>query len=234
MRLSLLGSMMAEAAPVIPLHRRQSLGLLFSNQNVAYESVLSFIFGTLGVKSETVVGIQFVRVNKIIIKFAAETPFRMFLEKYEGWDASVPASLGGGTVKIINLSTTATLVTVKNAPFEMENEAITNALRRYGRVSSIKKHIHTHERAQGIQTGTRTVKMEVKHKIPATITVSGFTLTVIYSSQARACFRCGAGDHFTHDCGSFRLRGKSRFYNVSFNQVPDNYEVPPAVAIHSK
>lgn len=220
---------MAEAVPAAPLHRRQSLGLLFSNQHVAYESVLSFIFGTLGVKPDTVTGIQFVRVNKIIIKFSAEAPFRLFLEKYEGWEASVPASLGGGTVKIINLSSATTLVTVKNAPFEMQNEAITNALRRYGRVSSIKRHTHTHERAQGIQTGTRTVKMEVKHKIPAAITVSGYTLTITYSGQARACFRCGAEDHITHDCSSSRVRGKSRFYDVSLNQVPDNDEVPPAV-----
>lgn len=220
---------MAEAAPVTPLYRRHSLGLLFSNQNIAYESVLSFIFGTLGVKSETVVGIQFIRINKIIIKFATEAPFRLFLEKYEGWDTSVPASLGGGTVKIINFSMTTTLVTVKNAPFEMENEAITNALRRYGRVSSIKRHVHKHERAQGIQTGTRTVKMEVRHKIPAAITVSGYTLTIIYSGQSRTCFRCGAEDHFTHDCGFSCVRGKSRFYDVSFNQIPDNNEVPPVV-----
>lgn len=220
--------MMAEALPAGPLHRRQSLGVLFSNQSIAYESVLSFIFGTLGVKPDTVVGIQFVRVNKIIIKFSAEAPFRLFLEKYEGWEATVPASLGGGTVKIINLSTTATLVTVKNAPFEMENEAVTNALRRYGRVSSIKRHTHTHERAQGIQTGTRSVKMEVKHKIPPTLTVSGYTLTVSYSGQARACCKCGGQDHVTHDCTTSRVRGKSRFYDTNFNHVPDNDEVPPA------
>lgn len=202
-----------------PLHRRQSLGLLFSNSNISYESVLSVIFGTLGVKPEAVVGIQFIKVNKIIIKFAAEAQFRLFLEKYEGWVASVPASLGGGTVKVINLSQTTTLVSVKDAPFEMENETITNALRRYGRVLTIKKHIHKHEQAQGIQTGTRTVKMEVKHKIPASLTVSGYTLAISYSGQRKPCFNCGAGEHLTHDCGS-SVRGRSVFYDVGLNRVP--------------
>lgn len=220
---------MADAVPASPLHRRQSLSLLFSNQNVAYESVLSFIFGTLGVKPETVVGIQFIKVNKIIAKFAVEAPCRLFLDKYEGWEASVPASLGGGTVKILNLNSTTTLVTVKNVPFEMENETIASALRRYGRVSSIKIHTHTHERAQGIQTGTRTIKMEVKHKIPPTITIRGYTLSITYSGQGKACFTCGAEYHVTHDCNSSRVRGQRRFYDVGLNQIPGNDEVPPPV-----
>ena len=209
---------MAEAASV-PLHRRHSLGLLFSNPNIAYENVLSIIFGTLGVKPETVVGIQFIKVNKIIIKFSAEVNFRLFLEKYEGWMVSVPASLGGGTVKVINLSQTTTLVTVKDSPFEMENETIAAALRRYGRVLNIKKHTHIHQQAAGIQTGTRTVKMEVKHKIPASLTVSGYTLAITYSGQSRLCFKCGAEEHLTHDCASF-VRGKSVFYDVGLNGVP--------------
>lgn len=209
---------MAEAVTT-PLHRRQSLGLLFSNPNISYESVLSVIFGTLGVKPETVVGIQFVKVNKIIIKFAAEAQFRMLLEKYEGWVASVPASVGGGTVKVINLSQATALVSVKDAPFEMENETIINALRRYGRVLTIKKHTHKHEQARGIQTGTRTVKMEVKHKIPASLTLNGYTLIISYREQGKACFKCGAEEHLTHDCGSSD-RGKSIFYDVGFNRVP--------------
>ena len=196
-----------------PLHRRQSLGLVFSNPNISYENVLSAIFGTLGVKPEAVVGIQFIKVNKIIIKFAVEAHFRLFIDKHEGWVASLPACSGGGTVKIINLCQATSLVSVKDAPFEMESETITSALRRYGRVLSIKKHTHTHERARGIQTGTRTVKMDVKHKIPASLTVSGYTLAISYSGQRKACFKCGAEEHLTHDCSS-SIRGKSVFYDV--------------------
>lgn len=208
---------MAEAAgPSTPVHRRHSLGLTFSNPNIVYEKVLAFIFGTLGVRSETVVGIQFIKINKIIIKFSDEAPFRLFLEKHEGWEVPVPDSSGGGTAKIINLSQATSLVTVKNAPFEMENDKITTALGRYGRVLSIKKHTHVHQQAAGIQTGTRTVKMEVKHKIPASLTVSGYTLAIVYRDQDRACFKCGAQEHHTHDCDTY-VRGKSVFYGAGYD-----------------
>ncbi|KAG0705392.1 hypothetical protein GWK47_024495 [Chionoecetes opilio] len=205
-------------AGAAPLLRSNSLCLLFSNPEISYESVLSVIFDTLGVRPKAVVGIQFVRVNKIIIKFAAEGHFRLFHENLEGWGA-VPPEAGGGTLKIINLSQATTLVSVKDAPFEMANEAITSSLRRYGRVLSIKKHIHTHERAVGIQTGTRTLKMEVKHKIPACVTVSGYTLAIVYSEQGKACFKCGAEDHLTHDCDASVPRGNSVFYDVGVNTV---------------
>lgn len=211
---------MATEGPVTPLQRKTSVGLLFSNENISYVEVCEVIFDVLSVKYDVVTGLQFFKNNKVILKFKGEKPFRAFLDKYEGQVTSLPASAGTGTVKIINFSSSVTFVSVRNAPFEMPDPLITNALKRYGRVLSVRKDVHTSGRAQGIQTGIRTFKMEVRHKVPTTITVSGYTLAVTYSWQHGACFKCGSDLHFTHDCDVRHIGKTSVFYDTDTSYGP--------------
>lgn len=205
---------MASLGPGTPLQRKNTVGLLFSNENITYIEVCEAIFEVFGVKYEVVSGLQFFKDNKVVLKFKGDTSFRKFLNKYEGQTTDLPHSAGGGTVKIFNFSCSITIVVVKNAPFEMPDQLITNVLKRYGKVLAIKKDLHTSGLAQGIQTGIRSVKMEVRHKVPATVTVSGYTLVVTYSGQHGACFQCGSSRHFTHDCEVKHIGKTSVFYDI--------------------
>lgn len=211
------GRIMAADGPATSLRRKDSIGLSFSSEKISYNEVCSAIFDTLRVKYQVIAGIQFVKSNKVIVKFAEEAPFRGFLDRYEGQVVSLPASAGAGTVKVINFSQTVTHVSVINAPFEMEDDVIMNTLRRYGRVLSIKRNVHTRGPAQGIQTGVRTVKMEAKHKIPSSVTVSGYNLTFTCTGHSRReCHRCGCGDHSVHDCDVKPTGTASVFYDNEF------------------
>lgn len=203
---------MASQGTVTPLKRIASVGLFFSNENINYSEVCEAIFETLGVKKDVLTGLQFFKNNKVILKFTGEGPFRSFLDRHEGLATNLPSSAGSGVVKVINFSSTVTYVEVKNAPFEMPDQAIENALNRYGKVLFMKKDLYVSGRAQGIQTGIRRVKMEVRHKIPATITVSGYSLGITYSGQHGVCFKCSSHLHVTHDCDAKHIGKTTVFY----------------------
>ncbi|KAK4303563.1 hypothetical protein Pmani_024422 [Petrolisthes manimaculis] len=166
------------------LRRRESVGLFFSNANIQPEEAFSVLFSTLEVKQEEVTGIQFIKPNRAIVKFTQAEPYKFFVNKFGGKVVTIPKSYSGGTLKVINFSWGTVSVTVKDAPFEMSNELIVSALKRYGKVVGVKRDVHQSSQAEGIQSGTRRVQMEVRYKLPSFLVVAGHTLTVLTANDA--------------------------------------------------
>lgn len=183
------------------LQRRESVGLFFSNANIRPEEVFSVLFCTLEMKQEEVVGIQFIKANRAIVKFIRAEPYKHFIGKYGGKVVTVPKNYGGGTLKIINFSWGTVSVLVKDAPFEMSNERIASALKRYGKVVGVTRDVHQNSLAEGIQSGTRRVQMEVRYRLPSCLVVSGHTLTVLTDNDADNHWNITAQESGGRQCG---------------------------------
>ena len=66
----------------LQIRRVNSAGILFSNQVITYDDVCRVIFEKLKIEAFDLVGLLFIRSNKIIVKFAQSTVFEQFMDQY--------------------------------------------------------------------------------------------------------------------------------------------------------
>ncbi|XP_064110258.1 uncharacterized protein LOC135218043 [Macrobrachium nipponense] len=109
--------------------------------------------------------------------------------------------IGNGiTVEIVNMGASYSFVSIRYAPFDMDNQMIESVLERYGKIIWIRNNQHTLGKGNGLLNGIRTAKMEIKNNIPSSIRIAGHSVSLMYSGQNRTCYKCGSEDYLVENC----------------------------------
>lgn len=203
-----------------PIRRKDSVGLIFSRRP-DYDVVSNLIFEKLGIDADDIIGFQSMFNNKVVIKFSDRSRHEAFVNDY---DEKVFALSDGLNVRIVNFSTNYTFVSIRYAPFDMDNESLVSILNKYGKVIDIRENKHYYGKAKGLLNGIRTAKMEVKRNIPSSLTVLGHTVSFIYSGQKKTCHKCGSELHLAVDCSIERMtRFNTSEFDTNFPKMPQEH-----------
>jgi len=179
-----------------PIRRKDSIGLIFSF-NPDYNCVCDVIFDQLDIKEGDIVGFQQLKSNTFVIKFNNSAIYESYCDTYDGKELQVG---NNGNVRVINFSKVYTYVSIRHAPFDMENDILENILSKYGKLHGIRLNTYFYGRAKGLLNGTRTARMELKANIPSSISVLGHKVYLYYNGQKRTCYKCGGENHLAATC----------------------------------
>ena len=139
------------------MRRKDSFGLIFSIKP-SIQTVCDVIFENLGLDYSDLIGYQLMTRNRAIVRFKSRSSYDKFVNEYEGKELQIG---NGSTVKIVNM-VSVSLVSIRYAPFEMDNHMVESVLRQYGKVIWIRNNQHTTGKGAGLLNGIRTAKMEIK------------------------------------------------------------------------
>ena len=99
-----------------------------------------------------------------------------------------------------NILNSSVVVYVK-CPYEMNDQAVYNALFQYGTVTNVRRQYHEFDKK--IETGSRSFLIKgIKKPIPSFLRVRGFNLPVRYRGQKKTCKICEKTDHLARECPS--------------------------------
>jgi len=105
--------------------------------------------------------------------------------------------VAGQNLTVQDAQSSLTFVTIFDAPYELPDEAISRILRPYGRVKTHRRQIH---RGTTIETGVRTVRMNIDKPIPSYIRVGKMLIGVKYEGQEATCKKCDQPGHKQWQC----------------------------------
>ncbi|XP_077484379.1 uncharacterized protein LOC144094319 [Amblyomma americanum] len=104
----------------------------------------------------------------------------------------------GTAVRFAYRGTLSTVVRVFGFPVDIDVAELRGALEQYGPVESIA--LEYVPGFDGVPSGTRRVRMEMKSALPNFLQVAEFTVQCEYEGVARVCRRCGSRDHVRAAC----------------------------------
>ena len=180
----------------LTVRRKDSVGLFFS-YNPDYASVCNVIFDLLKIKQDHIVGFQQLKSDKYVVKFVNSAVYEDFCERNEEKILDVN---GYGNVRVVNMSKVFIFVSVRYAPFDMEEETLVNILSRYGKVHDMRWNRFSYGKAKGLLNGTRTARMQIKSNIPSSMNILGHNIFFMYNGQKRTCHKCGGENHLAANC----------------------------------
>ena len=97
-----------------------------------------------------------------------------------------------------NPSSLFTFIIVFDAPYELLAEALSHCLSKYGSVYNIRRsNLHGYD---GIQNGTRVVKMDLVESIPSFLRFGHRLVRVKHEGQVPTCRKCHLPDHVARAC----------------------------------
>ena len=158
---------------------------------------------TLNILDEELLGIAELGKYKLIVKLNSYEKYSEICEEFGGKEISVSDNI---KIRVEDLSTYQTYVTVRNVPFEMSDFLLKDIFSRYGTVSYVKKNTRDHGRYKGIYNGVRTVSMKVDRPIPSYLYLecARVYIYVYYKGQTKTCRLCGEETHFANECQARR------------------------------
>ena len=181
---------------VPPLRRKDSFGLEFSYfPDMAAASEV--LFDRMKIRNHDILGVQNLNRSKIVIKMNSNTVFENVMREFED---RILVFSSTRQVKVINLSASYSYVSIRNAPFEMDDGVLINILSRYGKVDSVRHNKFSVGPFEGLYNGVRTAKMRIRENIPSSCTISGHNVSFMYNGQVKTCFKCGLNGHLVKDC----------------------------------
>ena len=196
--------------------RQDSVGLLFSfipNQ----KQISEVIFEDLKIKYDEIIGFQPLNRHKVVIQFDKSYAYHSFCDKYDEKDIDIG---NGKSVRVVNLSRQYTYVSIRYAPFNMENAVLEGILKNYGKVYGIRLNRYAHGKEEGLLNGTRTARMELKRGIPSSMTIHGFNIVFYYNGQMKTCYKCGRESHMAAEC-MYEVEDRINVFNVTeFPEIP--------------
>ena len=128
-------------------------------------------------------------------------------------------------LSVVEVEKSVTNVTVKDAPIELEDEKIVEALRFYGNVVNVKRG---YMKGTRIETGTRYLEMvNVSNTIPVDLHIGQLAIKVYCDNNKTACKFCECTDHPYFRCPArpreekrcFRCQGTDHFISDCKNDI---------------
>ena len=199
--------------------RKNSFGILYLNKEKANTVEVFGILNKINVDIQDVYGVQQVGPSKIIVKLedSASYKFERLLKDYE--ERIILVEERNVSVQIINVSSSNTVVTIKNAPFELSNDALADILSEYGQVYNLRTQRYTTGELAGKYNGNKTALMRLNKPIPSSLLFRRLTLLFYYRGQVRTCLKCGHVGHIAALCDTDRFDVINRIDETEFPEL---------------
>ena len=147
-----------------------------------------------GVERKFVKCIQRFRSGVVEITFARKADCDLFLSKAAIPSPRRPSFFG------LSARTPFTFVTVRDAPWKLNDKLITDRLEQYGTVLSCRRAFNQSLLPEKIHDGRRVIRMSLRRDIPSFI--GPFLVRVFYPGQPKVCWKCASPDHIGRECPS--------------------------------
>ena len=185
------------------LKRVNTIGIKYLEGQLFQDDYPLILDQTLNIQDEELLGIAELGKYKLIVKLNSYEKYKEICEEFCGKEISVSDNI---KIRVEDLSTYQTYVTVRNVPFEMSDFLLKDIFSRYGTVSYVKKNTREHGRYKGIYNGVRTVSMKVDRPIPSFLYIdcARVYIYVYYKGQTKTCKLCGEETHFANECQTRR------------------------------
>ena len=193
-----------------PTRREDSVGLMFPF-SPTQRQISDVIFQVLKINYDEIIGFQPLGKSKVVIQFSKSYVFHSFCDKYDEKDIDVG---NGKLVRIVNLSRQYTYVSIRYAPFNMDNALLERILMKYGKVFGIRLNRYAHGKEEGLLNGTRTARMELKRSIPSSMNIHGFNIVFYYNGQMKTCYKCGRENHMAAEC-SYEVEDRINVFSIT-------------------
>ena len=210
--------------------RKNSFGILYLNKEKANTDEVFGVLHKINVDIQDVYGVQQVGPSKIIVKLEdyASHKFERLIKDYEERVISVEER--NVNVQIINVSSSNTVVTIKNAPFELSYDSLYNILSEYGQVYNIRTQCYTSGELAGKYNGNKTALMKLNKPIPSSLRFRRLTLLFYYKGQVRTCLKCGHEGHMAVHCNTGQFDVVNRIDETEFPELVEKSHQVIAVA----
>lgn len=159
--------------------------------------IVAFLENKLQMTQEHVISLQPKR-NHIYV----ETPGLDIAQGYvENYDAKLVINIEDYDYVVrLTMEDGGVNVKVRDIPPQRNNEVITNSLKQYGQVLSIKDDLWDLGMAKGVKNGTRTVRMVIRKPIPSYLMVMNELTFISYPNQEHTCKSCHHPIHPNKKC----------------------------------
>ena len=193
------------------IKRVNTIGIRYIHGSIHEDDLPLIIDETLGIEDDDLEGISELGRNKLIVKLSDERVYRDICDKFNGVEVDVNDNI---RIKVEDLSTYKTYVTIRNVPFEMSDFMLQDILSRYGSIAHIRKNIRNTGRYRNIPDGSRAVVIELSKPIPSFLYIESARvyISIYYRGQIKTCRLCGGDDHFANAC-NVRASQKSNVIN---------------------
>ena len=154
----------------------------------------------LGVSESDVVGIDDRGNNRFIFKVSKSEIYEHICKHFAGRDIPIG---NNNIIQVDDISSYGTMVEISRVPFEIENNELSNMLRKFGDVSKCQSYFRQYGKySKFSKSGKRRVWMNLKDHIPQTLTINQTqtTINVEYNNQPSSCNKCGNAGHWARRC----------------------------------
>jgi len=133
------------------------------------------------------------------IQFVPKCYVRITFVSFDARNKAFMSGIMVGSTRLVAVEADPVFVDVQleHLPVEVQNDAIIQALRRFGTVHEITHLKHAGTR---IRNGTRLIKMSLASDIPVNLRILRYPCRVYYKGQPRPCSICRDFDHRAFDC----------------------------------
>ena len=177
--------------PSQPCTARFSLPDVSVDSNRIMEEVVS-----TGVERKFVKCIQRFRLGMVEVTFARKADCDLFLSKAAIPSSRRPSFFGRPA------RTSSIFVTIRDAPWELSDNLITDRLNQYGTVLSCRRAFNQALLPEKIHDGRRVVRMLLHRDIPCFMKFGPFLVRVFYPGKPKLCWKCASPDHIGRECPS--------------------------------
>ena len=199
---------------------KQTFGLLYLDRNKADITDLPTIISELHLESADIIGVQRDTekfYSRLLVKLKDDAMLEFDrIKDMDGEIITLRRNFGDVKIMIQDMTSCLKYVAVAGIPFEVPNDAVAALMSRFGDVKGIRMNYYK-SILNGIATGTRIVKMNMKRNIPSVIRVGNKTLNISYENQIKTCYRCGMDDHLGNEC---RTKEEERIHIINDTDYP--------------
>lgn len=157
--------------------------------------------------------------NRVYIKVKNREIVERILAKYETGKIEIKKGENFYNIPIQN-EDNLTTVRIHYVPISVPNDVISNVLKNYGNIVSVKNETWGKNLPFPVPTGVRAYTMHMIKPIPSFVVVLGRKTLVTYSGQIKTCKICNSSEHFSDACPRSLVK---RLATVRAEQVNNGY-----------
>ena len=183
------------------LKRTNTVAVRFATGERTDHAVIHLLKHHFNLQGKDVFGVGNEGKNSIYVKFKSTLVYNDVCTKHHGKYFTID---GETKVQLLDVSSYLIKVSMKNVPFELNNQHLEQLLEKYGKVRRVLFHTKQDDWfEQGTLSMERTAYMHnLTTPIPSTLLVNltGTYIYFSYPNQIRTCNRCGESDHTAPEC----------------------------------